>query len=414
MKISLKQTSVYTTVNLPSSKSESNRVLIIRALAQSNLDVSNLSEAEDTKVLEKILNNIADSYEINVGHAGTAMRFLTAYLSMQGKREFLLSGSKRMEQRPIKILVEALNKIGADILCQKKEGFPPLLIKGQKLKGGHLSIDSSVSSQYISALLLIAPILENGLELELKENIVSSPYLKMTIDLMRYFNVIVKVKETEFRIEKQRYTFKKINIESDWSAASYWYEIAALSSSCNIQLNGLVKNSRQGDAVLSKIFESFGVLSIWNKKGLQLVKNKDFRFDKEMVLTIDLTNTPDLTQTLVCTCVGIGLKFRFTGLSTLVIKETNRLEALKNELIKFEVELISRNNSELELIDEYKLNVPNDVIKTYKDHRMAMAFAPLCLKIKGLEVDDLEVVKKSYPNYWKDVSCFVEMENVAL
>ena len=406
MKIFRKNRQLETTVNLPSSKSESNRVLIIRALAKSNIPIGNLSEAEDTLVLEKALKSLANTTEINIGHAGTAMRFLTAFLSLQNGKTFLLYGSKRMEQRPIEILVTALNQIGANICYEKKGGYPPLNIKGKQIKGGSVAIDSSVSSQYISALLMLAPLLENGLNLSLKGEIVSSPYLEMTIDLMRYFDVEVVRNKTEFRIKKQAYNFKQIQIESDWSASSYWFEIVALSSSCKVQLNGLFQNSRQGDAVLPILFQSFGVVTTWNEKGLLLEKKKNFSFSKETKIEVDLTNTPDLAQTLVCTCVGLGLKFRFTGLSTLVIKETNRLEALKIELSKFNVSISIHNDSELELIEDYKICKPNKGIETYQDHRMAMAFAPLSLIVGELEIENPEVVKKSYPNYWKDVSCF--------
>ena len=410
MKIIRKQQRVEANVNLPSSKSESNRVLIIRALAKSKKAIENLSEAEDTLVLDKALNTFSVSNQINIGHAGTAMRFLTAFLSLQNSKEYLLLGSKRMEQRPIEILVTALTKLGANIGYQKEKGFPPLIIKGKPLKGGTLEIDSSVSSQYISALLMIAPLLENGLTISLQGKTVSSPYLEMTIDLMRCFDVVVTKKQAEFRIENQAYNFKNIKIESDWSAASYWFEIAALSSVCNIQLNGLFEKSRQGDSVLPKIFESFGVVSSWNEKGLQLTKKEGFYLSKETVMEFDLTKTPDLAQALVCTCVGMGVKFRFIGLSTLVIKETNRLEALKNELNKFNVDLLIKNNSELELINNYNISKPDKIIKTYQDHRMAMAFAPLCLVVEDLEIEDSRVVKKSYPNFWGDVSCFVESE----
>ena len=409
MNIDLKHNVINATVNLPSSKSESNRVLIIRALAQSCEVITNLSEAEDTVVLEKALDSLSDSKVVNIGHAGTAMRFLTAYLSLQTSGTFLLSGSKRMEQRPIGILVSALKKVGADIVYQKKEGFPPLAIKGRQLKGGVIEIDSSVSSQYISALLLISPLLEDGLIIRLKGEVVSSPYLEMTIRLMRYFNVQVTVEASVFKIEKQAYKFKEIKIESDWSAASYWFEIAALSSSCSIQLNGLFKESRQGDSVLPMLYQSFGVTSIWNDKGLELVKDNNFQLAKETVIEFDLTDTPDLAQTLVCTCIGLGLKFKLKGLSTLVIKETNRLEALKNECNKFKVALTIVNNSELELVEDYTVEKPSEQINTYEDHRMAMAFAPLVLRVGHLSIENASVVKKSYPRYWDDVSCFVEL-----
>jgi len=403
--------SIKTKVNLPGSKSESNRVLIIEALAESKvIPIANLSEAKDTKVLKCILNEDKEQSIVNVGHAGTAMRFLTAYYASKRNVNITLTGSKRMESRPIKLLVSALNKLGANIQYLKKEEYPPILIIGSQLQGGELEINSSVSSQYVSALLMIAPTLSNGLLLKLKGEVVSKPYIEMTLDLMSYFGIKVISQNNKYKILPQPYVFKPITIEADWSAASYWFEVAALSNSCNIQLIGLNKRSRQGDQNVMSLFSKLGVTTKWVGNNLVLTKRSSFILDRNNSYHFYLEETPDLAQTLICTCAGLGLEATFTGLSTLKIKETDRLSALKNELSKFGVELLIKSSSEAYLSGMQLIKCPVNSIETYEDHRMAMSFAPLALLVGELSISNPEVVKKSYPYFWNDLASVFDIE----
>lgn len=409
MKITRFTNSIELTVNLPGSKSESNRALILNAIAMNFKDsIANLSEARDTEVLCSILSN--PTHEVNVGHAGTAMRFLTAYYSSKDGVNTVIAGSERMQNRPIKVLVDALEVLGANIEYLGKEGYPPLQIKGSQLKGGELEIDSSISSQYISALLMIAPTLKDGLLLKLKGNSVSKPYINMTIDLMNHYGVEIVNKNNEYTVGSANYTIKPITIESDWSAASYWYEIAALTETCKIELKGLVKNSRQGDRKVVEFYKEFGVFTEWVKGGVVLTKNSSFELNTEKDYQFNLEETPDLAQTLICTCAGLGLNAKFTGLSTLKIKETDRLKALKIELVKFGIELNLVNNSEAILKGSQVMRFSNQSIETYQDHRMAMSFAPLALVVNRVNILNPEVVKKSYPKYWDDLGIVFEIE----
>lgn len=389
-------------INLPFSKSESNRVLIISYLEKIDIcNIGNLSESEDTKVLQKNISKI--NIEVNVGHAGTSMRFLISYFSTQNS-VVKLTGSDRMQERPIKPLVDALIKIGADIKYLKKEGFPPVLINGNKnILGGEVELDTSVSSQYLSSLLMISPKLPKGLKIITKGKIVSEPYVDMTIKIMEKFGVDVQREKQSYIIKNQNYKSIKYNVEADWSAASYWYEILSLSdNSFKIQLNGLRENSFQGDSNVVNIFKNFGVKTEWNNKGI-LISKEDNILNKDQLYEFDLVNTPDLAQTIICTCVGLGLKACFKGLSTLKIKETDRLKALKTELKKFNVNLeIGENYAKI--TDVYKLKTPCVPIETYNDHRMAMSIAPLVAKVKELKINNSDVVKKSYPNFWKDLN----------
>ena len=395
-------------VYLPASKSESNRGLTLKALTpyvDLDFSIDNLSDAEDTRVLNKLLFGDLESNSnlYNVGHAGTAMRFLTAYLAIKKDSKVILTGSDRMKERPIEILVEALIGIGADIHYLNKKGYPPIEIKGKNLLGGVVSIDSTVSSQYLSALLMIAPCLKNGLELHLKGKLVSKPYLDMTIDLMNSFGVDVGEEGNKYIVKPQIYKPASIRIESDWSAASYWYEIAALSKSCEIELRGLNKKSRQGDQELIQIFRIFGVETSWNEDGVVLSKSADTKLNYEKKYRFNLERTPDLAQAIICACAGLGLDAFFSGLSTLKIKETDRLLALKSELKKFNVELELIGNDKAELLNFNKITKPKIPVLTYQDHRMAMAFAPLALVVGEVQVKDSDVVKKSYPNFWNDL-----------
>ena len=388
-------------IKLPASKSISNRVLIIKALLNEDFtNINNLSDAKDTRILQRILTQ-KDKNTFDVGHAGTAMRFLTAYFAMQNGNETILKGSERMHQRPIKTLVNALKNLGVEIEYLAKNGFPPIKIKGTSIKKNTVNLDANISSQYISALLLVAPLLKNGLKINLIGKLVSKPYVQMTIAIMQQFGVKVSPTNRGFEVEAQKYLNTNTKIESDWSSASYWYEYVALSKSAVIELQGLQKNSIQGDAVLPKLFSPLGVETTWTKDGIIIYKKEQANFSTN--LTFDLENTPDLAQTLVCTCAGLNLNATFTGLSTLVIKETNRLIALKNELQKFGIPITIEGNNTIILKEKKQLSRPKESIKTYEDHRMAMAFAPLSLVVGKLYFDNPNVVEKSYPAFWEEM-----------
>ena len=385
-------------IQLPSSKSESNRALIIQQLCTENTTIENLSSAADTQVLEQILFEYkSGGSTFDVKLAGTAMRFLTAFFASRDCN-VILTGSERMKQRPIEILVNALKQIDANIEYIEKLGFPPIKIIGKKLQGGKISMDGSVSSQYITALLLIAPTLSSGLEIELTGKITSEPYIEMTIQMMAHFGAEVKRDGNILQIKPQLYTAKKYVVESDWSAASYWYAMAALSEEADIELIGLKRNSLQGDGVLSKLFEMFGVETTYNENTVHISK-----VSKQLPNTFeyDFSDCPDLAQTVAVIIAALKIPSKFSGLETLLIKETNRVEALKNELGKMGVEVIILNNGSIEIIPSQRINASNIVIETYDDHRMAMAFAPLALIIENLKINNPSVVEKSYPNYWE-------------
>jgi len=363
-------------IDLPASKSISNRLLIIQALCKQEFVVTNLSNSEDTKSLQEALK--ASTNTIDVGAAGTSFRFLTAYLSTLVGDRFILTGSNRMKERPIKELVDALLELGVEIKYLEKSGFPPLEIIGTDIIENKVSIDGQISSQFISALLLIAPTLNKGIKLKISAEIVSKPYIIMTLKLMEEFGIFHTWQENIIEIKPQKYSAKDYNIEADWSAASFWYEIAALSSSCNITLNGLTENSIQGDRKVMELFENLGVQTKFKNRSLILTKKEEKDISKE----INLINTPDLYQPLKCTLFAKNLTTKFLGLQTLKDKETNRIKAVEKELLK--------------------LNTTKK-ITTYRDHRMAMSIAPLCLKYDTLQINDVEVVDKSYPNFWNDL-----------
>lgn len=386
-------------VNLPASKSISNRALILNALSYSAAPVQNLSDSDDTRVLEAALRSNDTCFDI--GHAGTAMRFLTAFLAkIAGKWE--ITGSERMKQRPIKILVDALNQLGARIEYLENDGFPPLRIFGSHLKGGILELDGSISSQYISALLMIAPTMEGGLTLRLKNRITSRSYIELTLKLMGKFGVSPIWKGNEIHVPEQVYRPVEFTVESDWSAASYWYQLLALCESGEIVLNGLEMPSLQGDAAIAGWFEGFGIQTIRLDTGVKLVKNQSIKPSR---LFLKFHETPDVAQTMAVLCVGRGVPFHFSGLETLKIKETNRIAALCNELGKLGATLTEPREGELKW--DGKINPEQveqlPVIETYHDHRMAMAFAPLALTGQPLLVNDPGVVSKSYPNFWNDL-----------
>ncbi len=363
-------------INLPASKSISNRLLIIQAICDTPFTIHNLSDSDDTKALKKALTN-TDTL-IDVSAAGTTFRFLSAYYAASTKEDITLTGSERMKSRPIKGLVTALNSLGAKISYLDKEGFPPLKISNSTIKGNIIDIDASVSSQFISALLLIAPTLVNGLQINIKGTIVSKPYIEMTLNLMSEFGIEYNWTNNNIHIRKQKYIGKDYTVEGDWSAASFWFEIAALTSHCNIQLKGLHTQSIQGDSAALNLFTPLGVHATF-KKGILILKKEKV---SKLPNTINLLTTPDLYQPLKCSLAALNLTTEITGLQTLKDKETDRVAAVNNELLK----LGESNN-----------------IDTYEDHRMAMSFSPLSLKYGTLTINDISVVTKSYPNYWEDL-----------
>ena len=383
------------TIRLTSSKSESNRALIIQALCANTFPIKNLAAAKDTKTLHKLLSS--EEKILDVGHAGTVMRFLTAYLSLQ-KKEHIITGSSRMKERPIKVLVDALRTLGAEIDYLENDGFPPLKIQGNEMEGGSIQIDGSVSSQYISALLMIAPRFKNGLVIEFKGEVISRPYINMTVQLMKYFGAEANWDNNRITVKSDKYQEKTFTVEADWSSASYWYGITALSKGASINLLGLKKNSLQGDAVLSEIYENFGVSTTWIEGGINLSKTNhcvsSFNYDFE--------DCPDIAQTVAVTCAALNIKAHFTGLKTLRIKETDRVFAIQTELNQLGYN-ITVDKDDI-LIHQTSLPItPNTHnIKTYDDHRMAMAFAPLSLLIP-INIEDENVVIKSYPDFWKDL-----------
>lgn len=386
-------------IALPTSKSISNRVLIINALAYSPLPIKNLSESDDTRVLEQVLNSDSDKFD--VGHAGTAMRFLTAFLSkIVGKWE--ITGSERMQQRPIKILVDALNQLGAKIEYVKNEGYPPLRIWGSNLKGGQLELDGSISSQYISALLMIAPSIEGGLELTLNNKITSASYIELTLKLMAQFGIQHKWEGNKITIEQQAYLPIPYTVEADWSGASYWYQLAVMATEADILLKGLRLDSPQGDCAQAKWFERFGIISTQEDDAVRLTK-QNISLPENYIQ--NFVENPDIAQTFAVMCVCKGVPFHFSGLETLKIKETDRIRALIVELGKLGAELYEPQPGELAWngnLDENQFYSEVE-IDTYHDHRMALAFAPVALANGKITINDPKVVTKSYPNYWKDL-----------
>jgi 3-phosphoshikimate 1-carboxyvinyltransferase len=389
-------------LSITGSKSETNRLLLLQALYP-NLKLENTSNSDDSEVMSKALQNVQPATRnpqlIDVHHAGTAMRFLTAYFATQEGKEVVLTGSTRMKERPIKILVEALQQLGAEISYEEQEGFPPLRIKGKKLSHSKVSLPANVSSQYISALLLIAPKLENGLELTLEGEITSVPYIKMTLALLNEIGLETSFAENIIKInQKSEIVNHQSTIESDWSSASYFYSIIALSDiGTEITLSSYKPNSLQGDSALVEIYSAFGVETIFENNSILLRKTHN---PQHTTHNLQLNNCPDIAQTIAVTCFGLGIGCHLTGLHTLKIKETDRLEALKAELTKLGA-MVTVTNESLTLEPSENIN-PNISIKTYQDHRMAMAFAPLALKVP-IVIEEAEVVSKSYPTFWDDL-----------
>lgn len=383
------------------SKSETNRLLLLQALYP-QLKIENGSNSDDSEVIKKALQSVVKSGAINVHHAGTAMRFLTSFYAIQDGMEVVISGSDRMHERPIKILVDALNQLGSNISYVGEEGFPPLKIFGKKLQGNKVVINANVSSQYITSLMLIGSSLPNGLEIELEGSITSAPYIKMTLSVLQSLGIKAEFNNKTISIPTtKKLTTDNFVVESDWSSASYYYSLMALSEiNTQLTLSYFKQNSLQGDSILTEIYQNFGVQTTFidNKIILKKVENPSIK-----AINLNLNNAPDIAQTIIVTCLGLGITCNLTGLHTLKIKETDRLQALKNELEKFGA-FVSITADSIQLNNSVNFKKESISIETYQDHRMAMAFSPLVIK-QGLLIKNAEVVSKSYPDFWKDLHC---------
>jgi 3-phosphoshikimate 1-carboxyvinyltransferase len=412
-------------INLPSSKSISNRLLIIRAISGGDFAINNLSVAEDTALLEKLLHKISlggnsrETVELDCANTGTNLRFLASFAAARRGR-WMLTGTERMKQRPVGELVENLKLLGAEIEYLGNTGFPPLLIKGRSLKSCNLTIDAGVSSQFISSLLMISPYLPDGLTLDLKGDPVSEPYTDMTIRLMKDFGIEVRKWKHRIRVEPGRYTGREYTVESDWSAASFWYMAAALSNEADLQLPGLLEKSLQGDSVLSTAYDVFGVRTRFVNSKSKKVRNSHSPIPNPQPPDIlhltkqsshldgfyyDFIHHPDLALPMIATCAALGIRGRFEGLKSLVIKETDRIQALSAELQKlgYKVSVSKGEFPAIELSPSKLKSNPETVIDTYRDHRMAMTFAMFALKTGSIRIADPDVVVKSYPGFWNDM-----------
>ena len=395
------------TAQLPASKSISNRVLVIHALTGGHTLPSNLSDCDDTEVIVEALNN--NPYEINIKAAGTAMRFMTAYLAVKDGDEHVITGTERMRHRPIHVLVDALRRLGADIEYAGEEGYPPLRIKGHALDGGLLEVAGNISSQFISSLLLIGPCLKNGLTLHMTGDVISRPYIDLTLWTMREFGADADWSEYDTIVVKpQPYKERAYLTENDWSAASYWYEMMALTNNPDdeIKLEGLMDGSKQGDSQVRYLFSLLGVKTIFKTKKAGVPTTVTLKHSGRCVprLEYNFVNSPDLAQTFVVCCALLNVPFHFTGLSTLKIKETDRIEAMKAEMQKLGYVVRSVNDNELIWDGELCEPALEVGIDTYEDHRMALSFAPAALRFDGLRINNPQVVTKSYPKFWEDIS----------
>jgi 3-phosphoshikimate 1-carboxyvinyltransferase len=387
---------VHTTVYLPASKSISNRALILNALSLSNTPIHNLSDCEDTRVIVESFNSNSNLFDVK--GAGTAMRFLTAFLAgMEG--EWIIRGSKRMHERPIHPLVETLNVLGAEIEYLEKEGYPPLRIRGRRLKGGEVFVAGNISSQFISALLMVAPMMENGLVMNIEKQVISKPYIDLTIGMMKDYGVHTKWEENKITVKPQKYKAVEYTVEQDWSAASYWYEIVSLLPGAEVKLPGLRKVSLQGDANVANLFSDLGVETEYLEDGIIIrhMKRKARKFFHDFI------REPDLAQTFATTCCFKGIPFLFSGTQSLKIKETDRIAALITELRKMGFVLRDGGSGMLEWDGERCFPAEVPAIDTYDDHRMAMSMAPGSILLNPLFINDPMVVTKSYPSFWDDL-----------
>lgn len=385
-----------TVITLPPSKSISNRLLILNALSCSDLPIENLSDCEDTRVIIDVFNSESNIFDVK--GAGTAMRFLTAFLSvMEG--EWIIKGSARMHERPIYPLVETLIALGADIEYLEKDGYPPLKIRGKHLEGGEVYLAGNMSSQFTSALLMIAPTMDKGLTIHLENEIISKPYIQLTLGLMEAYGIKSKWEGKDIIVKHQAYLPRPIRVEADWSAASYWYSFVSLLPEAEVTLLGLNKNSLQGDAYLKNLFEDLGVSTEFIRDGV-IIRKSDKLTSK---FFHDFVNEPDLAQTFVVTCCMQNIPFLFSGVQTLKIKETDRIQALKTELFKLGFVINENENRMMEWDGERCFPQKNAVIETYDDHRMAMSFAAACIPFGSIDIANPQVVSKSYPNFWGDL-----------
>ncbi len=383
-------------IKLPSSKSISNRLLVIRALSAGGFALNGLSDSDDTRVLEHGLLSTSDI--VDIGHAGTSMRFLTAYFAATGQVK-TITGSDRMKNRPIGDLVDALNQLGADIRYLEKTGYPPVQTSGKPLTGTDVTIKGKISSQFISALLLIAPVLPAGLNIHIEGAPVSASYIRMTLDLMQQAGVRSKWENGTITVARQDYHSEGMTVERDWSAASYWYQIAALANDAGILLEGVTDKSLQGDMVVSQMAHSFGINTGYTPDGALLTKQRNICY----FLGLDFVNAPDIVQTMAVTCCLNNTRFRFTGVQTLRVKETDRIAALQAELLKLGFDIEETEPGVIEWKGKRTEPQRNISIATYHDHRMAMAFAPAAIAFPGLQIEDPGVVSKSYPGFWDDL-----------
>ena len=396
IEISLINKNIYGSIDLESSKSISNRLLIIKKLCKTKFEIQNLSKAKDTKILNKILDDFETKKEINCEDAGTALRFVIAFLASK-KGSWIISGSKRMHERPVKHLIDCLVELGAEINYLEKEGFPPIEIKSKKLKSKKLSLPGNISSQFISALLMVAPTIENGLTLEITSKVLSKPYINMTLDLMSEFGIEYTWENNLIKVEQQNYLAKNIKVENDWSAASFWYSFLALSKSGEIKIPDLYANSIQGDSVLPSIYSKLGVKTEFNEDSIVLYETKNIAKEIEL----DLSNHPDLALPIIVTCCGLGIKAHLMGLESLKIKESNRLESIKKELRKFNISC-EIDSSSIKIKESQNIVKPKSTIECHNDHRIAMSIAPLSMKVGSIKFDNKNVVNKSYPKFWED------------
>lgn len=393
-KITAPKRDLQDTISLPASKSISNRALIMGAVGQFDRSIRNLAKCDDTDVLVRALDSKGNHFD--VGAAGTSMRFSTAYLASR-PGDWHITGSERMKQRPIGVLVEALRALGAKIDYEENEGFPPLHIQGTQLKGGHIVLDGGVSSQYISAILMVAPTMKEGLILELSGNIVSVPYIRMTLGMMREMGIESEWEGNIIKVKPQQYVKSDYVVEADWSASSYWYEMAALSKQCKIELPYLREVSFQGDSAVRRIFEPLGISTTFEGEGVTLRRAGEAIRRMEY----DFVEQPDLAQTLVVTCCALEIPFEFSGVQSLKIKETDRIAALKNECAKFGYVLSEPAEGKLAWTGERCQPAEQPIVETYEDHRMAMAFAPMAMVKGSVWVNHPMVVTKSYPEFWE-------------
>ncbi len=399
MPVFLKKTKklIPSTIHLPASKSESNRVLIIKALSGFDFKIENLSPATDTQTMLKLISS--EDKTLDVIDAGTTMRFLTAYCSIRNLNK-ILTGTERMQERPIGTLVDALRSVGASINYLNKEGFPPVeTIEFKEQKNNRISIPGNISSQFISALLMVAPILEKGLTIELKGKISSRPYIEMTLNIMEFFGVTHDWVKNSIQIPPQKYKSRVFKVSPDWSAAGYWYSLVSISEEAELHLPGLSLDSYQGDKVIAQLMENLGVKSVFDERGVTLIKK-----DSVAEYSWDFSNCPDLAQTAAVTAAVKGVTLHMTGIESLRIKETDRISALQKELGKFGAGLLEVNAGEWVVIQTRKKKIPESCnFETYNDHRMAMALAPLAT-VTNVNIDDPKVVRKSYPGFWKDLA----------